>query len=219
MISERPARGFEPVYGVSLAFIRWAFGTLFRGDVAGREHLPLWGGYIVASNHVSHLDPPIVGLHLTQQVSFFARKTLWKPGFASWWLNAVGTIPVDRDGASDVGAMKRILQTLRAGKTIILFPEGTRSVDGRLQLPKPGVGMIACKTRSTVIPARIFGSYEAFGKGGRLRLGVPVRVSYGPPLRPQDYDHPADGPDRYQRAAERIMAAVARLEPPLERVI
>lgn len=219
MISERPARGFEPVYGISLAVIRWTFGTVFRGEVGGRENLPLWGGYIVASNHVSHLDPPIVGLHLMQQVAFFARKTLWKPGLAARWLSAVGTIPVDRDGASDVGAIKRILQTLRAGKTIILFPEGTRSPDGRLRPPKPGVGMIACKTRSTVIPARIFGSYEAFGKGGKVRLGVPVHVTYGPPLRPADYDNPADGPDRYQKAAERIMAAVARLEPPKAQVI
>jgi len=79
--------------------------------------------------------------------------------------------------------------------------------------------MIACRTRMPVVPARIFGSFEAFGRGSGLRLGTPINVSYGPPLLPEDYDHPADGRDRYQRAAERIMAAIAVLEPPKITVI
>src|SRR5476649_1976843 len=110
----------------------------FRGDVVGLGNLPAEGGYIVAANHASHLDPPIVGLFLARQVSFFARKTLWRPGLASWWLDGVGTIPVDRDGGSDIGAIKRVVQALAGGRAVILFPEGTRSPDNRLQAPKPG---------------------------------------------------------------------------------
>ncbi len=219
MIRQHPQLEMEPLYGLSHALFRVFYEVLFRGEVLGREHLPREGGYIVACNHASFVDPLAAGLYLPQQVAFFARRTLWKPGFASWWLDGVGTIPVDRDGGTDVAAIKRVLQTLKAGKVVILFPEGTRSRDGSLQAPKPGIGLIACRTAVPVVPARIFGSFEAFGRAGRPRLGTPISVRYGPALAPADYDHPEDGRERYLRAAERIMGAIARLGPPEERVI
>jgi 1-acyl-sn-glycerol-3-phosphate acyltransferase len=214
-----PQLEMEPLYGWCHAVICDLFQICFRGDTAGLPNLPAAGGYIVASNHASHLDPPIVGLHLPRQVCFFARKTLWKPGLAAWWLTGVGAIPVDRDGGTDVAAIKRVLLALRDGKVIIVFPEGTRSADGRLQAPRPGVGLLACRAGVPVVPARIFGSGEAFGRSGRLRLGTPVSVSYGPPLQPSDYDDPSAGRERYLRAAERIMAAIARLGPPRPAVL
>jgi len=217
----RPATQLEmePLYGFSHALLKIAYGICFRGEITGLENLPTEGGYIVASNHASLLDPPIVGLYLPRQVGFFARRTLWKPGLASWWLTGVGTIPVDRDGGTDVTAIKRVLQTLKAGKVVILFPEGTRSPDGQLQPPKAGVGLIACRSQVPVVPARIFGSDEAFGRGGKLRLGTPVSVAYGRPLLPADYDDPTEGKERYQSAAEKIMTAIEKLELPPESAI
>jgi 1-acyl-sn-glycerol-3-phosphate acyltransferase len=209
----------DPVYGFFYGLCRLAHQMLFRGDVAGLENLPDKGGYIVAANHASLLDPPIVGQFLPRQVSFFARKTLWRPGIAAWWLTAVGTIPVDRDGGTSLDAIKRVLQALARGKVVILFPEGTRSQNGELQPAKPGVGLLACKARVPVVPARIFGSFEAFGRGGRMRLGSPVSVAYGPPLSPEDYDHPEDGKERYARTAARIMEAITRIEAPEAPVI
>jgi len=214
-----PQVEMTPVYGISHAILDILAGICFRGDISGAENLPMTGGFLLAANHSSFLDPPLVGLPLSQQVCFFARKSLWKPGIAAWWLDAVGCIAIDRDGGSDFAAIKRVLQTVGQGKVIILFPEGTRSPDGRLQTPKPGVGLIACRTASLVVPARIFGSFEAFGRRGSLRLGTPVSITYGRPLTPADYDDPRDGKERYQRAAERIMAAIARLEPPRYRVL
>ena len=103
---------------------------------------------------------------------------------------------------------------------MILFPEGTRSPDGHLQPPKPGVGFIVCKTQVPVVPARIFGSFEAFGKGAKLpKLGTPLSVVFGRPISPAQYDDPRAGKERYQIASERIMAEIARLEKPSDRVI
>lgn len=203
-----------PLYGLFHYLIVTVYDAVFRGEVAGLEHIPRHGPFIVASNHASHLDPPIVGSQVPRQMAFFARKTLWKPGLAQWWLDGVGTIPVDRDGASDVGALKRVFQTLNNGKILILFPEGTRSPDGELQAAKPGVGMIACRTGMPVVPARIFNSHVAFGKSGRLRLGTRVSVVFGQPMYPANYDRPADGKARYQRTSERIMTAIAGLSEP-----
>ena len=177
------------------------------------------GGHLVAANHASHLDPFILGSQMPRQVTFFARKTLWKPGFATWWLDRVGVIPVDRDGGSDVGAIKRVLAALKQEKTIIMFPEGTRSPDGKLQSPKPGVGLFACRTQVAVVPARLFGSFEAFDRKGAIRLGTPVTVVFGPPIPASVYDDPAAGKERYQIASERIMAKIAELQPPPVTVI
>jgi 1-acyl-sn-glycerol-3-phosphate acyltransferase len=200
------------VYAISHAMLDVAYQSCFRGEIAGLENVPRTGAYIVAANHASLLDPPIVGLYLPRPVRFFARQTLWKPGLASWWLDSVGCIAVDRDGGNDFGALKKVLAVLKEGNVVILFPEGTRSPDGRLQPPKPGVGFIACHAKVPVVPARIFGSADAFGKAGRFRPGTPVAVTYGRPLLPADYDDPAAGRDRSQRAAERIMDAIAGLQ-------
>ncbi len=204
----------EPVYGFFYGICRIVHQMFFRGEADGLENLPETGGYIVAANHASLLDPPIVGQFLPRQVNFFARKTLWKPGFAAWWLDSVGTIPVDRDGGVSLDAIKRVLHALASGNVVIVFPEGTRSRTGELQPPRPGVGLLACKARVPVVPARVFGSFEAFGRAGRLRLGSPVSVVFGRPLSPDEYDRPGDGRERYARTAVRIMEAITRIEPP-----
>jgi 1-acyl-sn-glycerol-3-phosphate acyltransferase len=207
------------LYRVSQTIMKISYEAFFRGEVSGVENLPLEGGFIIACNHESLLDPPIVGCNIPQEVAFFARKTLWKPGFSTWWLDGVGTIPVDRDGGADVTAIKRVILSLRSGKSVILFPEGTRSKDGKLQPAKPGVGMMACKMQVPVIPARIFGSFSALGRESSLRLGTSVGVRFGPALSPDSFDNPSDGKMRYPNAAQRIMAAIAALELPIERVI
>ncbi len=210
-----PQDRMEPIYGIFHFLASSIRGTFFPGEVFGREHLPIDRGFLVASNHSSHLDPFIVGSELPKQVSFFARKTLWKPGFASWWLNAVGTIPVDRDGGSDIAGIKRVLQVLKDNKVVILFPEGTRSQTGELQPAKPGVGLFACRTRVPVVPVRIFGSFQALGRSSKLpRLSSRVTVVFGRPIPPEAYDDPSAGKQRYQVASDRIMAEIARLQPP-----
>lgn len=204
----------DPLYGICHYVLTVFYDICFRGEVAGLEHVPHHGPFLVASNHASHLDPPLVGCHIPRQMAFFARKTLWAGKLATWWLDGVGAIPVDRDGGSDVSAIKNVLRTLQSGKALTLFPEGTRSPDGTLQPAKSGVGMIACRTRVPVVPARIFNSHIAFGKGGGFRLGTRVSIVYGKPLQPADYDDPKAGKERYQLASEKIMAAIAALREP-----
>lgn len=214
-----PQTSMQPVYGFCHYWLRVTYEMFFRGEVRGLEHVPARGGFLLAANHASFIDPPMIGCQLPRQIAYFARKTLWKGGFSSWWLDAVGTIPVDRDGGQDVSAIKRVLRALKEERGLILFPEGTRTPDGNLQPAKPGVGFIAIKTQVPVVPVRIFGSFEAYGKGRAPRFGTPVSVVFGRPLSPGDYDDPAAGKDRAQVASERIMAAIARLQPPPETVI
>jgi 1-acyl-sn-glycerol-3-phosphate acyltransferase len=209
-----PQVEMQPVYGVCHYLLRVSFDMFFRGEVVGLEHLPRTGGFLLAANHASFIDPPMIGCQISRQIAYFARKTLWKGGFSSWWLDSVGTIPVDRDGGQDVSAIKRVLKAIRDERGLILFPEGTRTPDGQLQPAKAGVGFIAIKTRVPVVPVRIFGSFEAYGKGRPLRLGTRVTVVFGRPLAPEFYDDPKAGKERAQVASERIMAEIARLQQP-----
>lgn len=213
-----PQAEMEPLYGVCHYMIRCAHQALFRGEVAGLENLPTTGAFLIAANHASHLDPPFIGAVMPHQLAFFARKSLWKPGLGAWWMDGVGAIPVDRDG-SDLAAIKRVLSTLAEGRPIALFPEGTRSPDGTLQPAKAGVGLIACKTRVPVVPCRIFRSHLALGRAGGFRPGTPVDIVFGPPLAPDAYDQKSDGKERYQRASERIMTAIAALPEPHPAII
>jgi 1-acyl-sn-glycerol-3-phosphate acyltransferase len=215
-----PELEMEPLYGFCHYVMTGVADAFFRGETHGVDLLPREGGFLLAANHASFIDPPVIGCRVPRQLAYFARKTLWKPGIASWWLDGVGTIPVDRDGGQDVSAIKRVLKALKAGKGLILFPEGTRTSDGRLQAPKAGVGLICCKTQVPVVPVRIFGSFEAFGRGVSFpRAGTPISVVFGRPLAPAEYDDPAAGKDRYQLASDRIMAAIARLELPSQPVV
>jgi 1-acyl-sn-glycerol-3-phosphate acyltransferase len=207
------------VYWASSHLARIMFEINFPGEILGLDNIPRRGAFIVAINHASMLDPPLLGALMPRQVRAFARRTLWQGPVFSWWLDAVGVIPVDRDGGSDVTAIRRVLATLKEGMGVVLFPEGTRSRTGELQPAKAGVGLMACRTGVPVVPARIFGSFEAMGRGGPMRLGTPISIIFGPPLRAADYDDGSPPKDRYQHASDRIMAAIAALQLPRPVVI
>jgi 1-acyl-sn-glycerol-3-phosphate acyltransferase len=204
----------RPFYGFFHYLSATVYAMWFRGEVVGSENFPKAGPYLIASNHASHLDPPLVGSQIARQMRFFARRSLWNSPLLAWWLDKVETIPVERD-SGDIGAIKRVLQAIKEDRAVVLFPEGTRSPDGQLQRPKAGVGLMACKTGVPVVPCRVFGSFAAYGKGAGIpRFGTPVTIVFGPPIFSADYDDPSLGKARYETAAQRIMDRIAALPEP-----
>ncbi len=193
--------------------------AFFRGEVVGTGHIPSGGPYLIAANHASNLDPPLVGCQVARQMRFFARRTLWHNRILGWWMDRIECIAVDRD-SGDVGAIRKVLQALKEDRAIVLFPEGTRTLTGRLQKPKAGVGLMACKTGAPVVPCRVYGSFEAFGKGTSIpRFGTPVDIVFGPPVTAAEYDDPAAGKERHQIASQRIFDRIAALPRPVYAVI
>jgi 1-acyl-sn-glycerol-3-phosphate acyltransferase len=187
-----------------------SYYTLFHGlSFHGVEHVPA-GGCIIAPNHVSFLDPPLVGCCVDRELYYLARKTLFKPPVMDKLLPSINSIPVDQERPDMVG-LKRIIQIIRDGGGVILFPEGSRSPDGKLQAGQPGIGLTVAKAGAPVVPVRIFGAFEAWPIHGKLKLFRPVQVVFGRPLffDPKEYGHR----DRYQDIADRIMQAIAEIQP------
>lgn len=207
----------DELYSFAQVSVRSIVEWLLRGEVEGLQHIPQSGGFIIACNHVSFLDPPTIGALVRRPISYFARDTLFKPGFMDWLLRSLNSIPVKRDSGSDISAMKRTLNLLKKEKEgLLFFLEGTRSLDGKLQKAQPGVGLIACKTAVPVVPARIYGMDRALGKHQkRLGLSTPVSIRFGAPILPESYDPGPKAENRYQESADRIMDAITNLAPVL----
>lgn len=187
---------------------------VFSLTVHGRENIPEEGPLIIASNHASYFDPPLVGICSDRDVYYLARKTLLDVPFLGWLLPKLNVIPVDRDG-TDMSALRAVIRVIKNGDAIVVFPEGTRTRDGNLQPARPGVGMIVAKTRAPVLPVRVFGSFEAFPRSGHIRIH-PIDVVIGKPCQlPLDTDLPPR--EHYQLISEKIMEDIARLTlPPRE---
>lgn len=180
--------------------------------------MPLQGKVILAANHISFFDPPAIGCQVHRHIHYFARDSLFK-GSLGKALYQLEAIPVARENA-DVASLKAIFRALKNDGAIAIYPEGTRSPTGNLMEPKPGAGMIACKSRATVVPTRLFGTYEVFGRDDKLpKLGGAIHISYGKPMSTAEIDPGKDHPERYLEASRRIMERIAALKAPESVVI
>jgi 1-acyl-sn-glycerol-3-phosphate acyltransferase len=205
-------------YRIGWNLFRAMYATYFRWRVFNPERVPLTGGVILASNHASFLDPPLVGAGLRRDINYLARESLFRyPGIGAL-LCSWNSVPVDRDGGGASG-LREILNRLLAGGAIILFPEGTRTPDGRLQAARSGIGLTVIKSDVPVIPVRTFGTFEAFGRDHKFPRPIGVAVKYGRPMKFEALRVEAKTCDKarlkkiYQEVADEIMSAIAKLEP------
>ncbi|HVE14479.1 MAG TPA: lysophospholipid acyltransferase family protein [Elusimicrobiota bacterium] len=169
--------------------------------VEGTEHIPARGPLLVAANHVSWIDPPLVSMavYSVRFPQFMAKEELFRVPLLGFFLDGIACIPLDRS-KGDVGAIRRALEVLASGGCVGVFPEGTRSRDGKPRRPKAGVGLLARTSGAPVVPARVWNT-DKF-------LARPLRVRFGPPLR---FD---GGEDRSacQAFAERVMESIFALQ-------
>jgi 1-acyl-sn-glycerol-3-phosphate acyltransferase len=206
------------LYLIGWSFYRLVFAVYFRWRVYNHERVPLKGAVILAANHASFLDPPLVGSSLHRDINYLARKSLFRFPVLGSILRGVNAVPVDRDGGGAAG-LRAIMDRLHAGGAIILFPEGTRTQDGKLQPARSGIGLTVIKSDAPVVPVRVFGTYEAWGRHVRFPRSLPVVVKFGQPMNFERLRAEAKNCSKarlkeiYQQVADEIMAAIAKLEP------
>jgi 1-acyl-sn-glycerol-3-phosphate acyltransferase len=140
-----------------------------------------------------------------------ARKTLLKWPFFGPLFPAMNVIPVERDG-NDMSALREVIKKTKEGNAVVLFPEGTRSLDGGLQHARAGIGLVIAKTGAPVLPMRIFGAYEAFPKNAKGLRSTQITVVLGEPIyfTPAEVENPSR--ENYQILSNRVMDAIAALK-------
>jgi 1-acyl-sn-glycerol-3-phosphate acyltransferase len=208
----------NPSYFLGWLFFRITYTVYFRARYHNPERVPPRGPVILAANHESFLDPPLVGTGPSRAICYLARDSLFRFPALGWLLRSWKTIPIDREGGGPAG-LRMVLDRLQAGEAVVLFPEGTRTPSGQAQRARSGIGLTIVKSEAPVVPVRVFGTFRAYGRHVRIPRPYPVAVKYGEPIQ---FDQAiaeartctkARMKEIYQEIASQVMQAIARLEP------
>lgn len=161
---------------------------LLRGGIraTGREHVPRTGGALLVSNHLSYLDVFVLGIPLPRPLNYMARSSLFKPGLGCL-IRSVGGFPIEIEGVGRQGLLETV-RRVKAGGIVTVFPEGTRSPDGKLQILKPGIAVLVHRAQAPVLPVGIAGTFESWPRGQRWPRSHPIRIHYGAPIPPAELE-------------------------------
>jgi 1-acyl-sn-glycerol-3-phosphate acyltransferase len=199
-------------YSLAKAVIGVVLRTATGWEVKGREHIPRSGGLVVASNHISFWDPPLIGAVLPREVHYLAKEELFSNPVLGSVIRSYNAIPIRR-GMVDLSGMARAVETLRRGEALMMFPEGTRMRDGELHPARPGVGMMAVNANVPIVPCFISGSNRP---GRWLTRKSRVRIWFGPARKWQDLAGPGTdltpGRALYQQVGDAVMREIGRLK-------
>ncbi|MEX2393122.1 MAG: (d)CMP kinase, partial [Actinomycetota bacterium] len=198
----------SPLYVVMRAILALLLRTAFRLEVVGIENIPKHGGVIVAPNHRSLIDHPVVGVITDRQVWFMGKSELFKNDLAAKFLRALGAFPVNR-GKPDRASLQRCLELLEGGEVVGIYPEGTRRPDSRFDDVEDGFAYIALKSGAPIVPIAVSGTESVLPHGKRFPRFVKIRVVVGEPFR-------LGGKHAGVLPRSRIREAVAEAQPKLE---
>ena len=201
------------VYNIFYNLAKLLARMIFSMRVIHPERMVESGPLLIAVNHSSFFDPPLAGICSRRGVYYLARKTLLKWPFFGPLFPAMNVIPVERDG-NDMSALREVIKKVKEGNAVLLFPEGTRSVDGHLQPARAGIGLVIAKTGAPVLPMRIFGAYEAFPKNAHRFQLSQISVVIGEPIHFSAEEISDTSRETYQLLSNRVMEAIGALKLP-----
>lgn len=202
----------NPVYLLIRGFFRLLFTVLGSWHIVGnRKYVPKKGPAIIISNHISYLDPPLMGSAVRRPVSYMAKRELFTGNrLLKWVCLRLESYPVTQGGA-DRQAIRHSLDILKAGRMIGIFPEGHRSEDNQLHEFEQGLAYLALKSRAPVVPCGFAGTWEMLPPHAKRLYRSPVEVHFGPPLELDDLYEMADQRQASLVLTERAYAAVSTL--------
>jgi 1-acyl-sn-glycerol-3-phosphate acyltransferase len=196
-------------YYLCRALMRLFFRVMGSWRVEGAENVPAQGALILAPNHLSFLDPPLIGCALRRPAWFMAKAELFRAGLLRWFFSALHAYPVQR-GVADRAALKHTLDLLANGEAVTLFPEGTRSHTGELGEAEVGIGMIALRSGAPIVPIAITGTDGVLPRGAKWVRKGKIRVRMGTPFRPAAPEG-KPGREEYAAVARRVMDEIRAL--------
>jgi len=156
----------------------------FQPTSSGLVNIPKKGGFLLISNHQSFLDPMFNATPIHRQLCYVARDTLFEIPFFGRFVHSFNVIPIKR-GQADIAAMKTFLEKLKDNFGLVLYPEGTRTSDGKIAEIKPGFCLLARRANVPIIPSVIDGGFESWPRHRKFYRPYKVYVTYGKPIPPQ----------------------------------
>lgn len=200
----RHALGNVCIYWSAFGFFSLLSFLYFPRRIQGLENIPRRGPFILASNHISNLDPFILGITSPQPLNFVAKEELFKNKVLARLFVGMGAFPIKRD-TSDFRALRETLKRLKDGKPVLIFPEGTRRRGNEVSEPQPGIGFVVSKAHVPVVPVFISNSDNVLPPGARGLKRGSVSVIFGKPLVFQETNRD------FEKIAEEIMSSVYAL--------
>lgn len=197
----KPSIFFKGIYGLA----KGIYCGFYNVKVEGKENLPEKPGFIIASNHRSYADPPLLAVtSMCAKFSFVAKEELFRNRFFGWLIRKLGAFPVER-GRGDMKVISDSIERLGEGRNLVIFPEGTRSMDGKLGRGKTGVALIAAKSGADVVPAAIIFN-------GKLGFRKKITVRYGKPIHFNEISVDKEiTPKELKPVKQRIMGDIQKL--------
>lgn len=196
------------LYSSIICIVKTFFKIFYRHKVYGVEHYPE-GSALVAPNHISFFDPPIVAISCPGEIHFLARQSLFKSYFGKL-ISALNAHPVKKN-ATNLQVMKDVCSLLKEGYKVLMFPEGTRSKDNKLREIKPGIGLLLSKSESVIVPTYIHGTFDVWSRARKTpKLWGKTAVVFGSPIRWEDYAD-MDRREAQQLIAEQLTKALKGL--------
>jgi len=205
-----------PLYAIAKILLTIFFRLFNRWEVADRGCVPNGGGVLLIANHTSYADPPIIGTACPRPVNFMAKAELFDMPVLGWLIRRTHAFPVRR-GASDREAIRRATRILREGRVLLMFPEGTRSPNGRLQPPEHGAAFVALSAEAEVVPVAIDGADRLLPLHSPLIRPAKLRLRFGRPVDLTRFRGQRLARELLQQASEQMMAALHDLLPPERR--
>jgi len=196
------------IYGILWVLCRSLSHLFLRYRTNGVEHIPQLGGVLIAANHASYTDIPLLGCAVRRRLFFLGRANLFTNPVLRWMLRSIGWIPLHHT-RWDRKAFQDAVDMLKAGKTVVIFPEGTRTSNGNLQAGKPGVGMIVAEAQCPVVPVYIDGTFQVLPMGASWLRMHPVSVNFGKPLDFRRDMEKYQGRELYTHISQTIMDRIA----------
>ncbi len=191
------------LYKIATSLSNFLFSFFFKIKISGQENIPKQGGFILASNHLSYLDPAVLAIACPREVNFMAKAELFRIPLFSNLIRSLGAFPVKRNTA-DIYALKEAIKRVKAGNGLLVFPEGGRKNGTNDLEPQAGIGFLAAKINAFVIPVFISGTEIALPKGARIIKPSRVSVIFGKQII-------IERGLPYQEIAQRIMDNIRHL--------
>jgi cytidylate kinase len=212
--SNKKNKSMRGIYRFVILIVRAILKIFYRLRIDGLSHFRSGSG-VIAANHASFFDPPVISVSCPEEVHFLAREPLFRVPILGRVIRVLNSHPVSRD-ASDAHTFRVLIQLLHAGQKVILFPEGSRTMDGCLQPLEKGLGFLVCKARCTIFPVYVDGTFQAWKRGSPLpRPFGRIRCVFGSPIEWSEFEG-LDKKEAMERITKRTEQSIIGLKKWLE---